>query len=33
MVIHTLKNHADLLEKGALIIVDKNKKRVRKLPL
>ena len=33
MVIHTLKDHADLLEKGALIIVDENKKRVRILPL
>ena len=33
MVIQTLKEHADLLDKGALIIVDENKKRVRILPL
>ena len=33
MVIHALKNHADLLEKGALLILDENKKRIRILPL
>jgi predicted nuclease of predicted toxin-antitoxin system len=33
MVINTLKDHEDLLGKGALIIIDENKKRVRILPL
>jgi predicted nuclease of predicted toxin-antitoxin system len=33
MVIRTLENHIDFLEKGALIILDESKKRVRILPL
>ncbi|HCN84751.1 MAG TPA: hypothetical protein DIT07_14205 [Sphingobacteriaceae bacterium] len=33
MIISTLNDQADMLEKGALIIVDENKKRIRILPL
>jgi len=33
MMIHTLQNHTDFLEKGALIILDEDKKRIRILPL
>jgi predicted nuclease of predicted toxin-antitoxin system len=33
MVIPTIKNYADLLEKGALIVLDEDKLRIRILPL
>jgi predicted nuclease of predicted toxin-antitoxin system len=33
MVISTLQEHADLLNKGALIVIDDDKKRVRILPV
>ena len=33
MVINTLMEHTVLLEKGALIVIDEQKKRVRILPL
>ena len=33
MVISTIETYADLLEKGALIVLDEDKKRIRILPL
>ncbi|MFI5137575.1 MAG: DUF5615 family PIN-like protein [Sphingobacteriales bacterium] len=33
MIISTLISYADLLENGALLIIDENKKRIRILPL
>jgi hypothetical protein len=33
MVITTLENYTDLLEKGALLVIDEDKKRIRILPL
>ena len=33
MVISTLEIYADLLEKGALLVLDEDKKRIRILPL
>ncbi|WP_461450977.1 DUF5615 family PIN-like protein [Mucilaginibacter sp.] len=33
MVISTLKTYTELLEKGALIVLDEDKKRIRILPL
>lgn len=33
MIFSTLINYADLLEKGALVVIDEDKKRIRILPL
>ena len=33
MVIPAIKEHANLLEKGALLVIDEDKKRIRILPL
>jgi predicted nuclease of predicted toxin-antitoxin system len=33
MIIPTLEDYADLLAKGALLIIDEDKKRIRILPL
>lgn len=33
MIISTLKDHADLLDKGALLVIDEDKQRIRILPL